>query len=189
MRVSRAQAEQNRERIVEVAGELFRAKGFDGIGVADLMQAAGLTHGGFYGNFASKEALEAEATSRAAELTCVALRQVAAEADDPLAAVVGFYLSPEHRDHPETGCTIAALAPEAARGGPALRTAFETAIRAYLDLLAPLMPGASEEVRLAKSLATCSTMVGALLLARTVNDPKLSDAILQSAADTVLGRA
>ena len=102
------------------------------------------------------------------------------------AAIVGYYLSSEHRDHPEAGCAIAALRPRAARGGPALRAAFEMAIRTYLDLLSPLMPEATDEARVKRSIATYSTMVGALLLARTVTDPTCPTPSPKSAADAVL---
>lgn len=185
MRVSRAQAEQNRERVVEVAGELFRAKGFDGIGVADLMQAAGLTHGGFYGSFASKEALEVEASRRAFDGTLDAVKTLAATADDPLAEIVRSYLSPAHRDALASGCAVAALAQDAVRGGPALRSAFEAAIRDYLLLISEHVAGASAAERFKRSVATYATMVGALLLARTVTDPVLSDAILQAAVESL----
>src|SRR2546428_10500465 len=109
MRVSRAEAEQNRERIIEVAGRLFRERGFDGIGVADLMKAAGLTHGGFYRHFASKEDLMAQACARALEGSLDAMRQVTAhDSGHALSAVASAYLSPEHRDGPGEGCALAA---------------------------------------------------------------------------------
>ena len=121
MKVTREQAAKNRAHVVEVAGAEFRRHGFDGIGVADLMQAAGLTHGGFYNNFASKDALAAEAVTRVFAETTEHLRQIACAADDPFAATVRYYLSPEHRDAVETGCAIAALSQDAARGSPELR--------------------------------------------------------------------
>src|SRR3569623_3655659 len=110
MRVSREKAAENRERVVEVAAEQFRAHGFDGIGVADLMKAAGLTHGVFYGNFASKDDLEAEAATRAFADTTRWMRERALAADDPFATAVSLYLSPAHRDRADTGCAISALA-------------------------------------------------------------------------------
>jgi len=186
MRVSREQAAQNRERVVDVAGELFRAKGFDGIGVADLMQAAGLTHGGFYGSFASKEALEVEASRKALDRADDFVRDLAAKSDDPLGAIVRFYLSPAHRDRISEGCAISALSQDAVRGGAALRTVFEAAIRDYLSLLAEFVEGDTEAERFKRSMVTYSTMVGALQLARTVTDPKLSDAILQAAIEALV---
>ncbi len=98
MKVSREQATKNRAHVVEVAGAEFRKHGFDGIGVADLMQAAGLTHGGFYNNFATKDALAAEAVTRVFAETTERLRQYALAATDPYAATIRFYLSPEHRN-------------------------------------------------------------------------------------------
>src|SRR5437868_2246392 len=115
MRVSREKAAENRERVVEVAAEQFRAHGFDGIGVADLMKAAGLTHGGFYGQFGSKDDLAAEAASRAFAETTASLRARAMATDDPFAAAISFYLSAAHRDSPDRGCAIAALSQDAAR--------------------------------------------------------------------------
>jgi TetR/AcrR family transcriptional repressor of nem operon len=186
MRVSREQAAENRERVVDVAAELFRAKGFDGVGVAELMQAAGLTHGGFYGSFDSKDALEVEASRRALDRAGDFVQNLATNSDDPLAAIVGFYLSPAHRDAVGEGCAIAALSQEAVRGTPELREVFDAAIRDYLDMLTPLLPGATEDARLKKSLATYATMVGALLVSRTVTDKSFSEAILRSAADSIL---
>ena len=186
MRVTREQAAQNRERVVDVAGELFRTKGFDGIGVADLMQAAGLTHGGFYGNFASKEALEVEASRKALDATAAFVKKLVAESDDPLGAIVRFYLSHAHRDGIGEGCAISALSQDAVRAGPALRGVFEAAIRDYLSVLAELVRGDTEAERFKRSMVTYSTMVGALQLARTVTDQKLSDTILAAAVEALV---
>lgn len=182
MRVSREQAAQNRERVVEVAAAEFRAHGFDGIGVADVMKAAGLTHGGFYGNFASKDDLAAEAAARAfAEITR-RMREQALAASDPFAAAVELYLSPWHRDHPTTGCAIATLSQDAARGSDKLRQAFATGIENYLGLVDELSGGPRS-----RSQAIYATMVGALTLARAVTDEKMSNDILDSAKEAVLG--
>jgi TetR/AcrR family transcriptional regulator, transcriptional repressor for nem operon len=113
MKVSREQAALNRERILEAAAQLFRERGFDGIGVADLMKQAGLTHGGFYGHFSSKEELIAEASARALTSTFALLSEQAERAaGDPLSAVASTYLSSRHRDDPGTGCLLAALGPD-----------------------------------------------------------------------------
>jgi TetR/AcrR family transcriptional regulator, transcriptional repressor for nem operon len=181
MRVSRERAAENRERVVQIAAEQFRAHGFDGIGVADLMKAAGLTHGGFYGNFASKDDLAAEAVSRAFAETTTRLRQRALQAADPLAAAVDLYLSAAHRDNPDSGCAIAALSQDAARGSAKLRAAFERGIEGYLGLIDELSGGLR-----GRSMAIYSTLVGALTLARAVTDPALSDAILEAAKASVL---
>src|ERR1043165_9265950 len=114
MKVSREQAARNRERILDTAAQLFRERGFDGIGVADLMKAAGLTHGGFYGHFASKEDLMAQACTRASARSRGLWTKLAERApDDPLSEIAGVYLTSKHRDNPGEGCLMAALASEA----------------------------------------------------------------------------
>jgi TetR/AcrR family transcriptional repressor of nem operon len=181
MRVSREKAAENRERVVEVAAEQFRAHGFDGIGVADLMKAAGLTHGGFYGNFTSKDDLAAEAVTRAFAETTARLRERALASDDPFATALGIYLSPAHRDSVETGCAIAALSQDASRGSAKLRQAFAAGIETYLALIEELGGGPRS-----KSEVIYSTMVGALTLSRAVTDPAQSLQILESAQAAVL---
>lgn len=181
MKVTREQATKNRAHVVEVAGTEFRRHGFDGIGVADLMKAAGLTHGGFYNNFASKDALAAEAVARVFVETTGRLRQHALAAADPFTAMVRFYLSPQHRDSIEAGCAIAALSQDAARGSPALRAAFEAGIAAYLDLIVEIAG-----VTRPRAMAIYATMVGALTLSRTVTDPTLAHEMLVAAADGLL---
>ena len=182
MRVSREQADRNRAHVVEVAGAEFRAHGFDGIGVADLMKAAGLTHGGFYNNFESKDALAVEAMTQVFAETTARMREHALASDNPLRAALELYLSPEHRDAPALGCAIAALSQDAARGSPALHRAFETGVEAYLQLIVELA-----HVSRSKAMAIYATMVGALTLSRTVADRTLSDEILASAVRSLLG--
>src|SRR3954462_7824260 len=110
MKVSREQAALNRERILETAAQLFRERGFEGIGVADLMKEAGLTHGGFYGHFSSKEDLIAEASALALTRSLAVLGKVGERGPgDPLSAVAGAYLTTRHRDNPGAGCLLAAL--------------------------------------------------------------------------------
>lgn len=181
MRVSRDQAAQNRERIIEVAAKLFRERGFDGIGVADLMKSAGMTHGGFYGHFASKEDLMAQACTRALDGSLEALHQIAERGDEnALSAVASAYLSPAHRDRPGEGCVLAALGAEAARHGSPVRSAFTGGVRSALDLLTRLVPGKSKRARRERALATYASMIGALVLARAVDDPELSEEVLQA---------
>jgi TetR/AcrR family transcriptional repressor of nem operon len=182
MRVSREKAAQNRQRIIDAAGALFRAKGFDGIGVADIMKAADLTHGGFYGHFASKDALVAEATERATAHAAANWSRVVAEAPDkPYAALLEHYLSPRHRDDPGQGCAFAALGTEAARGGSAVRKAFAEGLQPLLDILTKALPGFSQTARRRKAVAAMATLVGALTLARAVEDAALSNEILDAA--------
>ncbi|MDR6775278.1 TetR/AcrR family transcriptional regulator [Azospirillum sp. BE72] len=182
MRVSKEQAAENRRRVVEVASALFRERGFNGIGVADLMKEAGLTHGGFYGQFASKEDLAAEACASAMAITARRWAEgPGTKGDDGLAAMLESYLSPRHRDHSAAGCPIAALGVDVARQGGVARSAFTRGLRPFIDLLQGLVPGRSEEAKRKAALATLSGMVGALILARAVDDPALSDEILEAA--------
>jgi len=182
MKVSREQATKNRAHVVEVAGTEFRKHGFDGIGVADLMKAAGLTHGGFYNNFPSKDALAAEAVTGVFTETRARLREHASAATKPFSAIVQYYLSREHRDSLAGGCAIGALAQDAARGSAPLRAAFEAGITGYVDLMVELA-GTSR----ADAIAIYSTMIGALTLSRAVADPILADEILAAATTRLLG--
>ena len=181
MRVSREKAAENRERILDAASGLFRAKGFGGIGVADIMKAADLTHGGFYGHFASKDDLVAEASRRSMERAAVNWSRVVAGAPDkPYAALLEHYLSPNHRDEPGRGCAFAALSGDAARGGSAVRKAFAEGIRPLLDTLTNALPGFSKSARRRKAVAAMAALVGALTLARAVEDEALSNEILEA---------
>ena len=152
MRVSREQAVQNRERIVEAAAQLFRERGFDGIGVADLMKEAGLTHGGFYGHFSSKEELIAEASARAlADSLAVWSKRAERASGDPLSAVASAYLTSRHRDNPGAGCLLAALGPDVSRHGPLVRRAVTGYVRSAVDLLTKLVPDKSKAARRQKA--------------------------------------
>ena len=181
MRVSRAEAAENRERIIEVASRLFRERGFDGIGVAELMKSAGLTHGGFYGNFASKEDLMAQACTRAMEGSLDTLQKAADRGgEDVLSDIASAYLSPAHRDRPGEGCALAALGAEAARHDSPVRGAFTQGVRSVVDMLTRLLPGKSKRTKRERALAIYASMVGALVLARAVDDAELSEEVLQS---------
>ncbi len=189
MKVSQAQAEKNRERVVSVASELFRERGFDGIGLNDLMEAAGLTRGGFYGQFASKENLAVEACTHALATNSQTWSSLAdPAANNPMANLVGVYLSKAHRDHAKKGCAFAALAPEAARSGPAVRSAFTKGIASHLAVLRKIVPGRSDRAKQQAALAALSQMVGALILARVVDDEALSDGLLDAAAASLTAR-
>jgi TetR/AcrR family transcriptional repressor of nem operon len=188
MRVSRAQAEENRARVIDVASRLFRKHGFDGIGLADLMKGAGLTQGGFYKQFASKEDLVAQACARAVALMQDRWREfVARDSEKPLASLVRSYLSVEHRNAMEEGCAIAALGADAARAGPEVRAPLEDGVEAYLGYLEALLPQDAPNRR-ERAMAVASTMIGALVLSRSVNDETLSKAILDAAAQDILER-
>jgi TetR/AcrR family transcriptional repressor of nem operon len=186
MRVSRALAAEHREHILDVAARLFRERGVAGIGVADLMKEAGLTHGGFYGHFASKEDLVAEACARSiAESLDVWERRAGnasgsgtSRARNALTALTGPYLSARHRDHPGDGCLMAALGADIRRQGPSVRRTVTEGVQRFADILARLVPGASKAARRKKALATYASLVGAMVLARAVDDPGLSEEIL-----------
>ncbi|MBM6594348.1 TetR/AcrR family transcriptional regulator [Microvirga pudoricolor] len=188
MRVSKEKAAESRQRIVDAASRLFREKGFDGIGVSDLMKSAGLTHGGFYGHFASKEDLVAQACAQALAGSQAKWKGLLeAQSADPLAAIVESYLSTAHRDHPGRGCTMPALGSDVARQGPAVRKAFTAGVRPLLDLLARAMPGRSERARRERALAALAGLVGAMVLSRAVDDPALSEEILDASRREIAG--
>ena len=171
MKVTREQAEANRERILDNAAQLFRERGFDGIGLNDLMQAAGLTRGGFYGHFESKDDLAAQATRRAMQTNREEWKQ---QTDRSLATWVRTYLSDAHRDHPGAGCSLVALAGDAARGGPAVKQVFAEGVESLLATLQGQMPAADAAAQREQALAMLSTLVGSLLLSRAVGDARLS---------------
>ena len=183
MKVSREQAAQNRRRIVEVAGRLFRENGYDGIGVADIMKGAGLTHGGFYGHFGSKDELAAEASAAALESKAAFWNPPGSPSPESLRTFVAGYLSPEHRDNPGSGCALPALGADVAREPATVRHAFTDGVRGRIDALARLLPGRGKAAQRRKALATLAGVVGALTLARAVSDPELSDEILAAATE------
>jgi TetR/AcrR family transcriptional regulator, transcriptional repressor for nem operon len=187
MRVSREQAALNRERIIDAAGALFRAKGFGGVGVADIMKAADLTHGGFYGHFASKDDLVAQASKRAMGRAAANWERVVADAPDtPFAALLKNYLSERHRDDPGKGCVFAALAVDASRSGKVVRNAFAEGLEPLLDILAGAIPDRSKTARRRKAVAAMAALVGALELARATEGTPLSDEILEAARRELL---
>jgi TetR/AcrR family transcriptional repressor of nem operon len=181
MKVPREQAAARREQILDLASELFRAHGFDGIGIADIMKSAGVTHGGFYGHFNSKEQLAAEACLRANQRNRWD-RWLDAPIEQRLNRIVRGYLAERHRDDPEHGCLLAAVASDVARQPRSVRHAFTSGLKSKLDLLLCLMPGRSAAARREKALATLAGLVGALVLSRAVDDPQLSTEILSAAA-------
>jgi len=201
MRISKEEAAGNRARVLKAASRLFRQKGYDGVGVADLMHAAGLTHGGFYNHFASKEALAAEASAFAFEGALARLAARANVADDErgeaFADYVRAYLAPENRDAPSVRCPMAALGTDAARQGPAVRRVFADGVKRYLAGFADLVPKAGkrrrkdETARRAESITIFAALVGALTLSRSVagEDRKLADEILTLVQDELLGLA
>jgi TetR/AcrR family transcriptional regulator, transcriptional repressor for nem operon len=185
MRVSRAQAEENRETVINVASRLFREHGFDGIGLKDLMKGAGLTQGGFYKQFASKDNLAALASRRAMESATRRWSDAATNNADPLEAVMQFYLSSGHRGEKAEGCPLVALGSDAARQSEEVRRPFEDGIRAHFEVLDELMDDAKSASPSGKAMAILSLMVGAVTLSRIMEDEDLSQRILDAAAGEV----
>jgi TetR/AcrR family transcriptional repressor of nem operon len=191
MKVSRALAAEHRQALLEQAGRLFRARGIEGVSLAEVARAAGLTHGAFYGHFPSKSALAAEAVQASLEAGAAHWRRRAARARaagaDPLAAVIGAYLTERHRDAPEAGCALAALGPEVSRAGEklsdALRDGTETLAEFLAGEVAALYPGLPSPECRARGLAILSAMTGGLVVSRALlADPDASRAALQGAA-------
>lgn len=183
MRVSREQADQNRQTVIDTASRLFREHGFDGIGLKDLMHEAGLTQGAFYKQFESKDDLIAQASERGLETALNRWQRISGNSpDDPLRAVVDFYLSPGHRDQRMEGCPVVALGGDAARKGPEVKAQFEAGIREYLAIMGDWLDGEGNP----RAMATLATMVGALVLSRSVNDPVLADDLLAAAHESIL---
>ncbi|GLS38471.1 TetR family transcriptional regulator [Mesorhizobium tianshanense] len=186
MRVSRSQAAENRETVINVASRLFRERGFDGIGLKDLMKGAGLTQGAFYKQFASKEDLAAQASRRAMESATLRWSAAtAAKPEDPLGAVIAFYLSMDHRGERMDGCPIVALGSDAARQGVDVKAPFEAGIKEHLEILGRFIAETNGEESDGKAMAILSTMVGALTLSRVVNDPDLAQAFLDAATNQI----
>ncbi|HWK97356.1 MAG TPA: TetR/AcrR family transcriptional regulator [Pseudolabrys sp.] len=188
MRVSREKAQENRNRIVAVAGSLLREKGFDGIGVADIMKAADLTHGGFYGHFKSKDELAALACGEALTRSAARWSEVRDNAGtDPFKAMVAHYLSPRQFDGTGRGCALVALGAEAPRQPKAVREVFRDGLAKLLDVLMSALPG-TKAARRKKSLAVMAELVGAGVLARAVDDPVLAEEILDAVRHDLLTR-
>jgi TetR/AcrR family transcriptional repressor of nem operon len=181
MRVSKEKAAENRERILAEAARLFREHGLSGVGVDALTDAAGLSHGSLYSRFGSKERLAVEALRYAANTSSARLGGAGT-----LDEYAIQYLSADHRERRGDGCVIAALAGDIPRQGAAIRHSFTDVVREVVKRIASLMPGrrTSED----EALATVATMVGALTLARAVDDPELSDRILAAARTRLMSR-
>jgi TetR/AcrR family transcriptional regulator, transcriptional repressor for nem operon len=175
--------EATHERIVETAARVIRRSGYDGTGVAEIMKEAGLTHGGFYAHFDSRDGMLAEAADRAGADTVAFLTRVAAEVapKKALEAMLRTYLSKEHVESAETGCAVAALGSEMPRQPAKVRRAATRRIKEMIDLVARQSPDWGQPGAHERALVTVATALGALVLARAVDDPKLSDAVRQAA--------
>ncbi|WP_405127759.1 TetR/AcrR family transcriptional regulator (plasmid) [Rhizobium leguminosarum] len=189
VKISKEQVEQNRERVIDTAAVLFRERGIDGIGVADLMKAAGMTHGGFYRQFKSKDDLIVQAVKRAYDdLSRELLGRIAA-ADDPLPMLVKWYVSEHHRDESGKGCNLTALATDAARSNDEdLGSLFGGIVNSYIDLLISLVPSIDPGEKRRAAISILSEMVGAVILSRAVPDPAVSAEIIEAVSSDLLDR-
>jgi TetR/AcrR family transcriptional regulator, transcriptional repressor for nem operon len=188
MRVSKERTERNRQHILTVAARLFRENGFRATGVDSISQEAGLTHGAFYSQFASKDALAAEAIGLALSRWRRVWRRAAERRTGSQAfrRIVADYLSTKHRDSPGRGCVVAALGASVARQPRTVRAAFTRELKDAVDFLAELVPGANPAQRHADAIAAFACMIGGLILARAVEDERFSAQILRAAAKRII---
>ena len=191
MRYEKGHKDQTRKRVVTVAAARFRAKGIEATSLAGLMADAGLTHGGFYAHFHSKDDLVREAISDAHARTCETwaekVKAAKEQGKDGLETIVRRYLGTAHRDRPETGCSVAALAQEVARNDLKTRDVMARAADEIVAIIAAELPfSLSEEKARETAYAIFGLMIGTLQLARVATDQTLSDSILQSGQDAAL---
>ena len=176
---ARSNKEATHDRIVEAAARAIRRSGYNGTGVADIMKDVGLTHGGFYAHFASREAMLAEAADRAGSESVAMMERIAGSTppNEVLTTMMRAYLSKAHLEGIENGCGVAALGSEMPRQAPEVRRAATRRIKEMIDLVARQSPDWGQPGAHERALVSVATMVGALVLARAVDDPKLSDAL------------
>jgi TetR/AcrR family transcriptional regulator, transcriptional repressor for nem operon len=183
VRQSREEKAKTHERILDVASARIREQGLDRPGVAEIMQAAGLTHGGFYKHFGSRDDLIAEATESALAASDRHVHKLTDDAEDPLGAFVDWYLSAEHRDDPGTGCAVAALGGDVRRGDERLRSAYREQVERYLENVERFL-GGGEDAR-QRAILAVSALAGAIVLSRAVDDEALSDEILTAVSEGI----
>jgi TetR/AcrR family transcriptional regulator, transcriptional repressor for nem operon len=191
MRYSKEHKQETHARIVRKASVRLREKGAHGIGVADLMKEAGLTHGGFYAHFDSREALVIEAFAYAMDRSNERWRKVAEQTapDKRLATIVENYLTPLHRDDPGHGCAVPTLGAEIARESPKTRKAFGAKLEQMIDMMADQMLEVPRKTARKQAVAALATMIGTLVLSRIAGSGEFSDEILAAGREAVLGRA
>ena len=188
MRYSKEHKLETHARIVKKASVRLREKGAHGIGVADLMKDAGLTHGGFYAHFDSREALVVEAFSYAMDRSIEHWRKLAEQTppEKRLATIVDSYLTALHRDDPGRGCAIPTLGAEIARESPKTRKAFAAKLEQMIDVIAAQIPDAPRKTARKQAMALLATMLGTLVLARAAGNGEFSDEILGAGRDALL---
>ena len=191
MRYSKEHKQETHARIVKKASVRLREKGAHGIGVADLMKEAGLTHGGFYAHFDSREALVMEAFGYAMDRSTERWRKLAEQTppDKRLATIVENYLTPLHRDDPGHGCAVPTLGAEIAREGPKTRKAFAAKLEQMIDMMADQVLEVPRKGARKQAVAALATMMGTLVLSRIAGSGELSEEILAAGREAVLGRA
>jgi TetR/AcrR family transcriptional repressor of nem operon len=190
LKVSKEKAEENRQRVIDTAATLLRERGIDGIGIVDLMQAAGLTHGGFYRQFKSKDDLVAQAVQRAFEMTRADIaKQLKDTSVDPLETLVRYYVSDFHKNHLGKGCSLTALAADGARhDNPALRSVFGSAIDGYIKFLTSMIQEGTATSKRHAAMRMLAEMVGAIILARVAPDQSFAKELLKTVSSDVLKR-
>ncbi|MBR1176188.1 TetR/AcrR family transcriptional regulator [Bradyrhizobium sp. KB893862 SZCCT0404] len=188
MRYSREHKQETHDRIVKKASVRLREKGAHGIGVADLMKEAGLTHGGFYAHFDSREALVIESFAYAMDRSMEHWRKITGEAspEKRLALIAEAYLSTLHRDNPGHGCSIPALGAEIARESPKTRKAFAGKLDEMIEMMTDYIPNVPRKAARKQAIATLATMAGTMLLARIAGSSELSDEVLKAGKDSAL---
>jgi TetR/AcrR family transcriptional repressor of nem operon len=191
MRYSREHKLETHARIVKKASVRLREKGAHGVGVADLMKEAGLTHGGFYAHFDSREALVIEAFVHAMDGGRERWRKLAKQTppEKRLATIVDSYLTTVHRDDPGRGCAVPTLGAEIARESPKTRKAFAAKLEQMIDMLAEHIPDVPRKAARKQAMATIATMMGTLVMARVAGTGEFSDEILGAGRDAALDRA
>jgi TetR/AcrR family transcriptional repressor of nem operon len=190
MRYSKEHKQETHARIVKKASVRLREKGAHGIGVADLMKEAGLTHGGFYAHFDSREALVIEAFNYAMDRATERWRKMAEQTppEKRLATIVDSYLTPIHRDDPGHGCAVPTLGAEIARESLKTRKAFAAKLEQMIDMMADQVTGVPRKAARKQATATLATMMGTLVLSRIAGSGEFSDEILDAGREAVLRR-
>jgi len=191
MRYSREHKQETHARIVKKASVRLREKGAHGVGVADLMKEAGLTHGGFYAHFDSREALVIEAFAYAMDRSMAHWRKIVEQTppDKRLARIVESYLTPVHRDDPGHGCAVPSLGAEIARESQRTRKAFAAKLEEMIDIMAEQIPDLPRKAARKQAMAALATMMGTLVLARIAGNSEFSGEILDAGRDAALERA
>jgi TetR/AcrR family transcriptional regulator, transcriptional repressor for nem operon len=190
MRYSREHKQETHARIVRKASVRLREKGAHGVGVADLMKEAGLTHGGFYAHFPSREALVIESFAYAMDRSTEQWRKMAEQTppEKRLATMVENYLTTAHRDDPGHGCAVPTLGADIAREGPKTRKAFAAKLEQMIDMMADQIEGLPRRAARKQAASALATMMGTMVLARVTGNGEFSDDILAAGREAVLGR-